>query len=437
MRARTRALAPAKAAAFAVLALLACRAQAQYLAPQRAGFPKLYAGAGTVRASAPAVGDLFKDGRKEIVFGTAGRKVYVIFPDGSVAPGWPITMPSEIGAAPAIGDVDGDGIPDIVVACGSTFDPSGAGEVRAYRRDGSLIWRFFPADNNGDGVPDGVVSTPAIGDIDGDGKNEVVFGSWDFNLYALRGATGALMPGFPPNPSGLGFGLRDSIWSSPVLADLDGDGKLEIIIGSDTHAEGSPINSPDGGAIHVFRSNGTYYPGFPKYVDQTIMSSPAVGDIDGDGKLEIVVGGGVFYQGSVGHKVYAWKTDGSFVPGWPVTTSGQVFSSPALADLDGDGIPEVIISDQPEGGNEPYLYAFRGSGALLWKMHPRCFFATTPNVGNPVVGLLGDAEIDGAEDEVVAGDQGIDHLAPAGEGRHAALLGTLGRRQTDQPFSDE
>lgn len=382
-------------AVFAALLFLAGRADAQHLPPLRAGFPKLYAGAGTVRASAPAVGDLFNDGRKEIVFGTAGRKIYVLFPDGSVAPGWPVTMPSEPGAAPAIGDVDGDGFPDIVVACGSTFDPNGAGEVRAYKRDGTLIWSFLPADNNGDGRPDGVVSTPAIGDIDGDGKNEVVFGSWDFNLYALRGATGALMPGFPPDPSGLGFGLRDSIWSSPALADLDGDGKLEIIIGSDTHAEGPPINTPDGGAIRVFRWNGTYYPGFPQYVDQTIMSSPAIGDIDGDGKLEIIVGGGVFYTGAVGHKVYAWKTDGTFVPGWPVTTAGQVFSSPALADLDGDGIPEVIISDQPEGGQEPWLYAFRGSGALLWKMRPRCFFATTPNIGNPVVAdVNGDGQVE-------------------------------------------
>src|SRR5262249_17976839 len=163
--------------------VLASSMRAQHLAPSRAGFPKVFPRAGTVRASSIAVGDLFKDGRKEIVFGTAGRQLWAIFPDGSVVPGWPKTMPAEIGAAPAIGDVDGDGFPDIVVACGSTFDPTGSGEVRAYKRDGTLIWAFQPADENGDGRPDGVVSTPAIGDIDGDGSNEVVFGSWDFRLY--------------------------------------------------------------------------------------------------------------------------------------------------------------------------------------------------------------------------------------------------------------
>jgi len=380
-----------------VLAWLTAPARAQNMPPLRPGFPVRIAGSGPVRASSPAVGDLDNDGVQEIVIGTAApqRRVYALRANGTVLPGWPITMPAEIGAAPALGDVDRDGFLDIVVACGSTFDATGSGEVRAYRRDGSLIWSFLPADINLDGRPDGVVSTPAIGDVDGDGGNEVAFGSWDFNVYLLRGTNGTVMPGFPPNPSGLGFGLRDSIWSSPALADLDADGKLEIIIGADTHAEGPPVNTPDGGALHVFRSNGTLFPGFPRYVDQTIMSSPAIGDIDGDGSLDIVVGGGVFYTGAVGRKVYAWKRDGTFLPGWPVSTVGQVFGSPALADLTGDGTPEVVIGDEPEGSQEPYLYAFTGSGTLLWQMRPRGFFATTPNIGSPVVAdVTGDGQAD-------------------------------------------
>ena len=351
-------------------------------------------GAGTVRVSQPAVGDLDNDGVKEIVIGTANRRVYALRANGTVLPGWPVTVSAEVNASPALGDIDGDGFLDVVVACGSNFESTGTGRLYVFRRNGSLLWSFTPADENGDGRPDGIYSTPAIGDIDGDGDNEIAFGCWDFRVYVLR-KDGTPMPGFPPNPSGLGHGIRDTVWSSPALADFDKDGKLEIVIGADTHAEGPPINTPDGGAIHVFRWNGTELPGFPRYVNQTIMSSPAIGDIDGDGFLDIVVGGGRYYQGAVGRQVYAWKRDGTSVSGWPVSTTGQVFGSPALADLTGDGKPEVIIGDEPEGTSGPFLYAFQGNGSQLFKMQPRSYFAVTPNVGSPVVAdVTGDGQVD-------------------------------------------
>lgn len=363
--------------------------------PLRPGWPVTLAGAGTVRVSQPAVGDLDNDGVKEIVVGTSGRKVYALRANGTIMPGWPVTVSAEVNSSPALGDIDGDGFLDVVVACGSNFDQTtGSGRLYVFRRDGSLLWSFTPVDENGDGRPDGIFSTPAIGDIDGDGDNEIAFGCWDYRVYVLR-KDGTPMPGFPPNPSGLGHGIRDTIWSSPALADLDLDGKLEIIIGADTHAEGSPINTPDGGAIHVFRWNGTELAGFPQYVNQTIMSSPAIGDIDGDGFLDIVVGGGSYYQGAVGRQVYAWKRNGTFVAGWPVSTTGQVFGSPALADLTGDGTPEVIIGDEPEGSTGPFLYAFRGNGTQLFKMQPKSYFGTSPNVGSPVIADVdGDGQVD-------------------------------------------
>ena len=80
-------------------------------------------------------------------------------------------------------------------------------------------------------------------------------------------------------------------------------------------------------------------------------SSPALGDLDGDGKLEVVVG-------SHDDKIYALNHDGTNVPGWPITTGGSVFSSPALGDLDNDGLVEIVV-----GSNDNKIYAFNEIGS--------------------------------------------------------------------------
>jgi hypothetical protein len=382
--------------AFLELAALAgVSAQQPVPPPLRPNFPVTLTGSGPVQVSQPAVGDLDNDGRKEIVVGTHGRQLWVLNADGSVRAGWPQTLPAEVAGAPAIGRIDGDQFPDIAVGFKGTMDPTGKGGVRAYRRDGSLIWERLTAT---DEAQDGVFSSPAIGNVDGVGGNEVVFGSFDFRVYVIQ-SNGTDLPGWPKK-------LRDSIWSSPALFDLDGDGKLEIIIGVDEHLEGPPFNTPDGGALYVFRPDGSILPGFPRFIDQTMMSSPAVGDIDGDGRPEIVVGGGVYYTGNVGHKVYAYHCDGSYVAGWPVSVEGQVFDSPALADLEGNGRLDVVISD--ENAN---VYAFRGNGTQIWKTKPKSFFGTSPNADNPVVA---DINGDGVPEILVAVNTEIAVLSATG-----------------------
>ncbi len=376
-------------------ALAVVSAQQPISPPLRPNFPVTLAGSGPIRVTQPAVGDLDNDGIKEIVVGTAGRQLYVLNANGSVRAGWPQTLPAEVAGAPAIGLIDGDQFADIAVGFKGTMDPTGKGGVRAYRRDGSLIWERLTATDEGE---DGVFSSPAIGNVDGIGGNEVVFGSFDFNVYAIR-SDGSNLPGWPKK-------LRDTIFSSPALFDLDGDGKLEIIIGVDTHLEGPPFSTPAGGALYVFRSDGSILPGFPRFIDQTMMSSPAVGDIDGDGRPEIVVGGGVYYPGNVGRQVYAWHCDGSTVAGWPVTVEGQVFDSPALANLEGDGRLEVVISD--ENAN---VYAFRSDGSQIFKTKPKSFFGTSQNADNPIVA---DINGDGLLEILVAVNTEIAVLSRTG-----------------------
>ena len=136
--------------------------------------------------------------------------------------------------------------------------------------------------------------------------------------------------GYLPPSQGVGAGPDvDLLWSfhtdyavesSPAIADIDGDGKLEIIVGSDD------------GKVYAINNDGTLLWSFT--TGDRVRSSPAIADIDGDGKLEIIVG-------SDDGKVYAINNDGTKL--WSFTIGRWVSSSPSIADIDGDGKLEIVI----------------------------------------------------------------------------------------------
>jgi hypothetical protein len=353
------------------------------------------AGATAVRFSPPALADLKGDGHLEVLVGTSDGKVYAIqysstSPFLSVL--WSHDTSADLGCATSIrgaisaGDLNGDGTVEAVVPVGDINTNTCGGLVVLNGQTGSLKWSYKSFDDmvntNGavgqDGLSDPIISTPALGDLDNDGKLEIVVGGMDQRIYAFR-SDGTMMPGWPRF-------VRDSSASSSALADLDNDGFLEAIIGVDTHLEGAPFNTQNGGALYVFRQDGTLMPGWPKFIKESIWSSPAVGDLNNDGNLEIVHGTGEVYGNSTdGYAVYAWDRLGNLL--WKAPTTGYVFGSPALGDVNGDGRLEVVV-----GAKDNKLYALNNNGSPVWITTPTNFQGGTAPIGSPALATYNNAD---------------------------------------------
>src|SRR5439155_648636 len=170
-------------------------------------------------------------------------------------------------------------------------------------------------------------STAAIGDINRDGVADVTFGTIGLTMPSIN-STGGMNSGWP-------IYTDDSIFSSPALADVNGDGQTDVIIGGDA-SPGGPVDHR-GGILRALNGNGQEIWRF--FTDEIISSSPAVGDIDGNGSPEIVFGTGNFWARNGGAadstKVFALNSNGSVK--WARDTGEQTLGSPALADVNGDG----------------------------------------------------------------------------------------------------
>ncbi|AMV27035.1 Cadherin domain protein [Gemmata sp. SH-PL17] len=171
----------------------------------------------------------------------------------------------------AMGDVTGDGVADIITGTATTashvkvFDGATFQEVRSFLA--------FP------GFPGGI--NVAAGDINGDGKADIVASVANGgppHVKAFSGANGAELASFFAYDQGFTGGVRVAV------GDVDGDGKADIVTGSGPGAGGhvKAFSGANGSVLRSFLA----YPGFNGGVNV------AVGDIDGDGKADIVTGSG-------------------------------------------------------------------------------------------------------------------------------------------------
>lgn len=181
-----------------------------------------------------------------------------------------------------------------------------------------------------------------IGDLQGNGSKEfvVLAGTSPTTFTLLQFAhDGTPIPWAVPEFSGQEPGTM-------VLADLDHNGMLETLL---LVEDGPTTNLFNPFQLHVFQPDGTERPGFPVGLnsvssDELMFSSMAVGDLNRDGIEEIVV------LVNHGGALFVLEPDGTPLPGFSLPALPFMFDgSLALADIDGDGRPEILadVSEIP------------------------------------------------------------------------------------------
>jgi hypothetical protein len=249
-------------------------------------------------------------------------------------------------SAPALVDLDGDGDLDLVV--GNKIDPVQADGARlfVYMNDGSATspsFRFADSLYLGESYN----NAPAFGDLDGDGDFDLLLGTWNQDILYFRNVGGPQQPRFVID-STMTIHLPRVSNATPVLGDIDGDGDLDLFVGEAN------------GEINFLRNEGSSTT--PRFVvvsdrladiDAGRRSAPALLDVDGDGLLDLVIG-----REEPGVAVFRNAGTGTlprFEPYERFTLALPPGGTPAFADVDRDGTTDAI-SGSISGG----LVFFRG-----------------------------------------------------------------------------
>jgi hypothetical protein len=422
---------------------------------------------------APRLYDLDGDNRLDVVLGTSSGELYVLDQAGNPLPGWnggqPVQTeryriatehppPAAVGEppheslrTPAIGDIDGDREPEVVATAGE--------HIYAWNADGSPVdgfpQRIDPAlsDPCVVGAPHpcfdaaqraittqnhikrGFIGSPALADLDGDGRLDIVAGSLDQHVYAWDGE-GSPLPGFPAKVASDGADGAEIV-TSPAIAQLDGQGPPEIVIATNEVVPGDPQfptsifdifnavlgSSTGSNPVYALHGDGTPVAGWPVDVgvaagDLLPLVLPghdaAVLDVDGDGSDEVSLTAGTGILGRLvggdGSTVSAYQNGANDSPDQgPVLNLADY---PSIGDLSGTGTPVVI-----KGG-----LTVNGAANLLASNQNLPFShvvqAWDPATGQPVPGYPR-----ATDDFELLSQPVVAKVNPTGMGR-SALVGT-------------
>jgi len=317
--------------------------------------------------------------------------------------GWPKLLSGRIrAAAPLAADLGGSDSLELIVPI-SRLNNTGA--LYVFNADGTDFMDGDATPTAFANVLSGLPTSPCVGDIDGVPGNEVVFATANGSIYAFHsnatevldgdanaGTDGVLVAG-----SAIGFR------GQPILAELNGLPGLEIVYGNVSGALGAV-------SVSVVAISGGTVQRFSIPVGGSCEGGPVAADLNGDGLAEVIVSAAVNVGGD-------YSAPGLYILNWEIVNdallptdlesapqfrflAGSTFSPPVMADLDKDGVNEVLVADA--GGS---FHALRiAIGAHIPGDPPAVYVtatelpgwpATLPGPGRSVEVSLGDLEGDG------------------------------------------
>ncbi len=390
--------------------------------------------------------DLDADGSLELIVTATGDELntYVYEHDGSLRHGWPqLNNDSGYGWGiyndnAAIGDLDGDGMGELVI-------PSDVHYINAYEANGVQIpahplydgdgwgkvgiWEDLQVELRGWGQCNGVraesyrtnfADGPAvIADVNGDGVNEVVatgnvydchagyppsryIGVYIFNADRSRfnqdGFDWRTVPVDTGAPLAEDYNVIESALPNPVVADLDGDGRMEILFPSYD------------GRLHAYWLDKTEHHNWPYNVSATgpgirFASEPVVADLDNDGFAEVIFTSWpqksgnytgklhiLNYQGQVIHEIDLPAASGN--PSW-----NGALAAPTLGNIDNDADLELVLNTA-RSGVVAYDLPGTANARILWGTGRGNYQRT----GSFLVGNLQNSSLSAAPATPAAGD---------------------------------
>ena len=337
-----------------------------------------------IAQSSPMLANLA--GVPSVVVGDRSGYLYAYgLSNGSPVPGWPVDVGAPIDSTPSVAVLSGTSSDSVFVGAGNAAHPD-VGGYYAFGPGGNQLWHSAVLHLGHAAV--GVQASLTVANLQG--TTAVSAGSLGQLSYALDATSGQTLPGFWP------FFSADSVFSTAAAADLYGDGQDELVVGGASTA-GLALGRAyaQGGHLRVLNAEGQLL--YDYHTTQEVDSSPAVGNFLAGGQPGIVVGTGSYFKGaSDTDTVKAFDTRLGLV--WSDTLDGVTSSSPALADVQGNGQLDVV-----EGTDT-------GSGGSVWVLDGANgqTVCHTSVIGR-VIGSVVTADLSGgSEDLLVPTTQGVE-----------------------------